>query len=136
MLSVQLLRINTLSDVLLNLRFKFWIVHQLTNYFFYSCVDFILTPLLTVSTLVTIHKSSVLAGIVKIIFVVSAVRMLFTIYIAIHTTSTDRTFYNSRQNMLVIQAVGFDVGNTSFLSFFMHLIPQFFCNNCLVNAII
>ena len=38
--------------------------------------------------------------------------------------------------MLVIQAVGFDVGNTSFLSFFVHLIPQFFRNNRLMDTVV
>ena len=66
----------------------------------------------------------------------SAARMLFTIYIAIHTTSANRTFDNSGQNMLVIQTVSFDVGNTGFLSLFVHLIPQFFWHNCLMDTVV
>lgn len=38
--------------------------------------------------------------------------------------------------MLVIQTVGFDVGNTGFLSLFMHLIPQFFRDNRLMDTIV
>ena len=95
MLFIQFLCINALSNVLLNLSFELWIIHQFTDNLFHRRIDFILTPLLAVSTLMTIHKGSMLAGIVKIIFVMSAVRMLFTIYIAIHTTSADRTFNNT-----------------------------------------
>ena len=95
MLSIKFLCINAVTDVLLNLSFELWIVYKLTDNFFHRRIDFILTPLLAVSTFVTIHKGSVLAGIVKIVFVMSAVRMLFTIYITIHTTPADRTFDNS-----------------------------------------
>ena len=45
---------------------------------------------------VTVNQFSMLACIIEIILVITSIRMLLAVSIAIHTASTDRTFDNSR----------------------------------------
>lgn len=115
--------------------FKFRIIHQLFNNFCYRIIYFFFVPLLPVITFMTIHIIPMLAGIIKIILIKCSVFFLLTVYISIHSLSTNWTFKNSGQNMFMLQTMDFLMLYSIYISFLFCQVPIIFGNNGFVNTI-
>ena len=114
---------------------KSFVCYQLSYNLNNSIVYLLLSPLFPIITLMPIQYPSMLAGIIKMVFIKTLILLPFSAYISIHARTTLRTFYNTWEQMASSSIIYFLMPFSCLFSLFFCNFPFLLCYNPFMNSI-